>query len=106
MKTSKKITILKLKQYSYFLNINIESVNMLSEEEYYENLDDMEKLVFDIAKDHLGTSFHVMKSNGYANGGGIKKEVVNEPVKVDVAVEAEPAMIKKKIRVKKVKPKS
>ena len=77
---------------------------MLSEEEYYETLDDMEKLVFDIAKDHLGTSFHVMKSNGYANGGGIKKEVVNEPVKVNV--EAEPAMIKKKIRVKKVKPKS
>lgn len=75
---------------------------MLSEEEYYESLDDMEKLVFDIAKDHLGTSFHVMKSNGYANGGGIKKEVVNEPVKV----EAEPAMIKKKIRVKKVKTKS
>jgi hypothetical protein len=77
---------------------------MLSEEEYYETLDDMEKLVFDIAKDHLGTSFHVIKSNGYANGSGIKKEVVNEPVKVNV--EAEPAMIKKKIRVKKVKPKS
>lgn len=79
---------------------------MLTDEEYYETLDDMEKLVFDIAKDHLGTSFHVMKSNGYANGGGIKKEAVNEPVKVDVAVEAEPAMIKKKIRVKKVKTKS
>ena len=79
---------------------------MLTDEEYYETLDDMEKLVFDIAKDHLGTSFHVMKSNGYANVIGIKKEVVNEPVKVDVAVEAEPAMIKKKIRVKKVKTKS
>lgn len=102
MKISKKITILKLKQYSYFLNIKIESVNMLSEEEYYETLDDMEKIVFDIAKDHLGTSFHVMKSNGYANGCVIKKEVVNEAVKV----EDEPAMIKKKIRVKKVKPKT
>ena len=102
MKISKKITILKLKQYSYFLNIKLESVNMLSEEEYYETLDDMEKIVFDIAKDHLGTSFHVMKSNGYANGCVIKKEVVNEPVKV----EDEPAMIKKKIRVKKVKPKT
>ena len=79
---------------------------MITDEEYYETLDEMEKLVFDIAKDHLGTSFHVMKSNGYANGVGIKKEVVNEPVKVDVSVEAEPAMIKKKIRVKKVKTKS
>lgn len=75
---------------------------MLSEEEYYETLDDMEKLVFDIAKDHLGTSFHVTKSNGYANECVIKKDVVSEPVNV----EAEPAMIKKKIRVKKVKTKS
>lgn len=73
---------------------------MLSEEEYYEMLDDMEKLVFDIAKDHLGTSFHVMKSNGYSTGVSIK-EPVKEPV-----VEAEPAMVKKKIRVKKVKTKS
>ena len=75
---------------------------MITDEEYYETLNEMEKLVFDIAKDHLGTSFHVMKSNGYANGCDIKKEAVNEPVKV----EAEPAMIKKKIRVKKVKTKS
>jgi len=91
-----------LKQYSYFVNVNIESVNMLSEEEYYERLDEMEKLVFDIAKDHLGTSFHVTKSNGYSTGVGVGiKEPAKEPV-----VMGEPDMVKKKIRVKKVKPKS
>lgn len=68
---------------------------MKTEEEYYESLNEMEKLVFNIAKEHLGTSFHVKKSNGYANGGGIKtmdsiKETNNEPV-----------MVKKKIKVKK-----
>jgi outer membrane biosynthesis protein TonB len=43
---------------------------MMSDDAYYGSLNEMEKIVFDIAKDHMGTSFHVRKSNGYAGGGG------------------------------------
>lgn len=76
----------------------MESTNMKTEEEYYESLNDMEKLVFNIAKEHLGTSFHVKKSNGYADGGGIKTmdSIIEkkEPI-------VEPVMVKKRIKVKK-----
>ena len=50
----------------------------LTEEEYYDSLNEVEKKVFNIAKDHLGTNFHIKKSNGYENGGGIREvEVKN-----------------------------
>tara|TARA_Y100000816_G_scaffold292545_1_gene288516 strand:+ start:383 stop:709 length:327 start_codon:yes stop_codon:yes gene_type:complete len=79
----------------YCMIKNIMEVNMKTEEEYYECLNDMEKLVFNIAKEHLGTSFHVKKSNGYANGGGIKEEPI-------IVKKEEPVMVKKKIKVKKI----
>jgi hypothetical protein len=59
----------------------------MEEQVYYDTLDETEKLVFNIAKDHLGTSFHVTKSNGYV---------------IHNSVHVEPIMVKKKIRVKKV----
>ena len=66
----------------------------MDEQVYYDTLNEMEKKVFDIAKDHLGTSFHVTKSNGYASAA-------SAAVAVSVAA-VEPVMVKKKIRVKKV----
>jgi hypothetical protein len=66
----------------------------MNEQVYYDTLNEMEKQVFDIAKDHLGTSFHVTKSNGYASAA-------SAAVAVSVAA-VEPVMVKKKIRVKKV----
>ena len=32
---------------------------------YLQSLDEKEKLAFEIAKSHLGSSFHLEKSNGY-----------------------------------------
>jgi len=69
----------------------------MNEQVYYDTLDEMGKQVFDIAKDHLGTSFHVTKSNGYASAASASASASA----VSVAV-VEPVMVKKKIRVKKV----
>lgn len=86
---------------------------MMSDDEYYGSLNEMEKIVFDIAKDHMGTSFHVRKSNGYAGGGGKMLMVpdsvpdpvtdpvpdpVPDPVTDSVPV---PKMVKKRILVKR-----
>jgi hypothetical protein len=39
--------------------------NNKSQEEYWNQLSIQEKKAFLIAKNHLGTSFHIEKSNGY-----------------------------------------
>ena len=85
----------------------------MSDDAYYGSLNEMEKIVFDIAKDHMGTSFHVRKSNGYAGGGGKMLMVpdsvpdpvtdpvpdpVPDPVTDSVPV---PKMVKKRILVKR-----
>jgi hypothetical protein len=33
--------------------------------EYLNQLNDMQKQVYNIAKQHLGSSFHILKSNGF-----------------------------------------
>jgi mevalonate pyrophosphate decarboxylase len=71
----------------------------MNEQVYYDTLDEMGKQVFDIAKDHLGTSFHVTKSNGYASAASASASASASAVSVAVV---EPVMVKKKIRVKKV----
>ena len=83
-----------------------------NEKKYYELLDYMERQVFNIAKEHLGTSFHIKKSNGYSK---YNSDVINSnsnsnnvvPVEVIVLesppVKEEIKPIKKKIRVKKTK---
>ena len=35
------------------------------EKEYIESLSDKERQAYEIAKDHLGDTFHLMKSNGF-----------------------------------------
>jgi hypothetical protein len=74
---------------------------MMSDDAYYGSLNEMEKIVFDIAKDHMGTSFHVRKSNGYAGGGG-KMLIVPDPTP-DPTPEPtpDPKMVKKRILVKR-----
>tara|TARA_B100001063_G_scaffold231974_2_gene246595 strand:+ start:1879 stop:2136 length:258 start_codon:yes stop_codon:yes gene_type:complete len=79
-----------------------------NEKKYYNLLDDMERQVFNIAKEHLGTSFHIKKSNGYSK---YNSDVINSnnivPVEVIVLesppVKEEIKPVKKKIRVKKAK---
>lgn len=34
-------------------------------QEFLEQLDDIQKIAFDIAKDHLGSSFDISKSNAF-----------------------------------------
>lgn len=68
--------------------INFESLNlpvspkiaMLSEEDqelifnYLKNLTDTEKICYKIAYQHLGSSFDILRSNGYSDW--LKKEVM------------------------------
>ncbi len=42
-------------------------------EEYLNNLNDTEKKAMQIAKEHLETSFHVIKSNGFVQYEKSKK---------------------------------
>ena len=35
------------------------------EKEYMDSLNELQKKALDIAKHHLGTSFHIQRSNGY-----------------------------------------
>ena len=46
-------------------------------DDYIQQLSDMEKIVFEIAKEHLGTSFNIEKSIGY------KKWLKNLPLESD-----------------------
>ena len=46
-------------------------------DDYIQQLSDMEKIVFEIAKEHLGTSFNIEKSIGY------KKWLRNLPLESD-----------------------
>lgn len=47
-------------------NKNIEEVEVKDfEKEYIKQLSVQEKTAFQIAKNHLGSSFHIRKSNGY-----------------------------------------
>jgi hypothetical protein len=58
----KKFTIKKKKEN---IKEKIESENPL--ETYIKSLDDKEQLAIKIAQDHLQSSFHMEKSNGYSN---------------------------------------
>ena len=81
----------------------------MSDDAYYGSLNEMEKIVFDIAKDHMGTSFHVRKSNGYAGGGGkmlIVPDTTPDPTPdptPDTTPDTtpDPKMVKKRILVKR-----
>ena len=46
-------------------DISNDQVKKESKEEYWNQLSIQEKKAFLIAKNHLGTSFHIEKSNGY-----------------------------------------
>lgn len=41
------------------------SATNISIQQYLAQLDDIQKKAHDIAKQHLGTSFNIVKSNGY-----------------------------------------
>jgi len=41
------------------------SDNEKNEKKYLESLNEKEKKAYEIAKNHLGTSFHLIKSNGF-----------------------------------------
>ena len=41
--------------------------------EYLNQLNDMQKQVYNIAKQHLGSSFHILKSNGFIEWNKQKK---------------------------------
>jgi hypothetical protein len=44
------------------------------EQEYLNSLNDKERKAFEIAKNHLGSSFHIIKSNGFIEW---KKSIVS-----------------------------
>lgn len=46
------------------------------EQEYINSLNDKERKAFEIAKNHLGSSFHIIKSNGFIEW---KKSIVSSP---------------------------
>ena len=46
-----------------FIELNINE--QLLVKEYLNSLNDIQKQTYLIAKEHLGTSFHLLKSNGY-----------------------------------------
>ncbi len=54
---------IKLYLPNNFNNYSVEIQNQIIE--YINQLDDIEKKAYSIAKDHLGSSFHVLKSNGF-----------------------------------------
>jgi hypothetical protein len=43
------------------------NANEILVSKYLEQLNDKERKVLEIAKEHLGTSFHILKSVGYIN---------------------------------------
>lgn len=45
------------------------------EKEYIESLDSKEKKAYNIAKDHLGSSFNLIKSNGFIEWKKTKSSV-------------------------------
>ena len=44
---------------------NYNETDKINIQEYVSQLSDKEKQVYNIAKDHLGSSFNIIKSNGY-----------------------------------------
>ena len=61
----KKQSLLELKLQPELNNNQEKNKNKNLEEEYLNQLSIQEKTAFLIAKNHLGSSFHIGKSNGY-----------------------------------------
>ena len=54
--------------------INNQNSITIEEEHYIDSLDEKEKQAYEIAKSHLGSTFHLMKSNGFIEWKKTKKE--------------------------------
>jgi len=53
---------------------NIKHILIKEEIEYLDSLDEKEIQAYEIAKSHLGSTFHLMKSNGFIEWKKAKKE--------------------------------
>jgi len=62
------------KQISHDSIVHITSQLLPIEQEYIDSLDEKEKQAYEIAKSHLGSTFHLMKSNGFIEWKKTRKE--------------------------------
>jgi len=62
-------------QHQQQLEKEVEPTTILTEEEQYIlELDDIQRKAFLIAKEHLGTSFNILRSNGFKEWKKSKKQ--------------------------------